>query len=213
VSQLRARLIAPLPAPTATRLNVPSTRRLTRAAQALRGGHWPVVPAGLLALLGAAYGGFEYARWQAAGGGGIKPPHSPSTIASDRRSAANRCERARGKLEADQQADIDAERRRSEEEERIAAARKAAAEAEERREQESARIAAAALEADGSSSACRWCSTKVAATTARLAGAALTHRRVLIASSQRLHKRERRRAHRTRWSDDGRFRGLAASGR
>jgi hypothetical protein len=107
-----------------------------------------VVAAGLLALLGAAYGGFEYARWQAAGRGGVLEAnlaHSPSTTAAQTDRAlletdANACA-ARSMRPRDRRKSIAAAE--------AEAARKAYAEAEERRkEQERAHIAAAALEAD-----------------------------------------------------------------
>jgi len=152
VSQLRTLLLTPVTAPTAKVLNLPLTRQLTRVARPLGGGRWPVIAAGLLALLAAAYAGFEYARWQAADRGrflAASLPRSPNT--TDRTQLEADAKPPRSDVDAARrQAELDAERRRSEEAERIAgaeeAARRANAEAEERRkEQERARIAAAVL--------------------------------------------------------------------
>src|SRR5262249_50930809 len=136
---------------------LPPTRRLARAAGSLGGGGWPGVAAGLFALLAAAYGGFEYARWQAPGGGGFleaRLPHSPDTTAAqaDRTRLDADAKGPRSDVDAARrQAELDAERRRREEAERIVdaeaeAARRANAEAEERRKQQGrARTAAAVL--------------------------------------------------------------------
>jgi hypothetical protein len=157
VSQLRTLLLTPVAAPTARVRNLPSTGRLTHAAGQRRSGQWRLVAAGFLALLAAAYGGFEYARWQAAGRGRFLEanlPHSPNTTLarSDGTQLGDDAIRQRSDVDASRrQAERDAERRRSEEAERVAAAaaetaRRATAEAEERRtEQERARIAAAVL--------------------------------------------------------------------
>jgi hypothetical protein len=155
VSQLRTLLLAPVAAGTATVPSVPPTRRLAHAARSLGSGRWPVVAAGLLALLAAAYGGFEYARWQAAGRGGFLEsslPRSPNATAADRTRLDTDAIGPRSDVDAARrQAELDAERQRREEAERIAAAeaeaaRRANAEAEERRkEQERARIAVAVL--------------------------------------------------------------------
>ena len=160
VSQLRTRLLAPVAAPAATGLIVPPTRRLTHAARSHGGGRWPVVAAGLLALLAAAYSGFEYARWQAVRRGGLLEaslPHSPNTTTaqSDRTELDTDAKRPCSDVAAARrQAELDAEHRRREEAERIAdaeaeTARRANAEAEERRkEHERARIADAVLGTD-----------------------------------------------------------------
>jgi tRNA A-37 threonylcarbamoyl transferase component Bud32 len=153
VSQLRTLLLAPVAAPAATGISMPPTRRLAHAARSLVGGRWPVVAAGLLALLAAAYGGFEYARWQA-GRGEARHPRPPHTIVAqtDRTQLDTDAKRPGSDVEAARrQAELDAVHRRREEAERIAdaeaeAARRANAETEERRkEQERARIAIAVL--------------------------------------------------------------------
>jgi hypothetical protein len=132
---------------------MPPTRRLAHAARSFVGGRWPVVAAGLLALLAAAYGGFEYARWQAGRGEARHPRPPHTTIAqTDRTQLDTDAKRPGSDVEAARrQAELDAVHRRREEAERIAdaeaeAARRANAEAEERRkEQERARTAIAVL--------------------------------------------------------------------
>jgi Protein kinase domain len=155
VSQLRTLLLTPVAAPTARVRSLPPTRRLSHTARLLFSRQWRVVAAGLLALFAAAYGGFEYAHWQAAGLGRLLEaslPHAPNTTAA--RSAGTQLDadakRPRSDVDAARrQAELDAERRRNEEAERVAAAeaeaaRRAAAEAEERRKEQE-RIAAAVL--------------------------------------------------------------------
>jgi hypothetical protein len=154
VSQLRTLLRTPLAASTATGLSLPPTRRLIHAARWLGGRQWAVVAAGLVALLAAAYGGFEYARWQAGRGGFHEANlgHSPTTGATqtDKTELDTDAKPPHSDLDAARrQAELDAERRRSQDAEPIAATEAEAArktEAEGRRkEQERARIDAAVL--------------------------------------------------------------------
>ncbi|MBO0741966.1 MAG: hypothetical protein J2P51_11135, partial [Hyphomicrobiaceae bacterium] len=155
VSQLRTLLLTPLAVATTTGLKLPPTQRLSRPARSLGGGQWPLVAAGLLALFAAAYGGFEYARWQASPGGSREASrgHPPNTTATQTEGGQLETDARPPRSDVDaawRQAERDAEVRRREEAERIAGAEaeaaKAKAEAEERRkEQEGARIGAAVL--------------------------------------------------------------------
>jgi Protein kinase domain len=90
---------------------------------------WPAIAAGLLALLGGAYGGIEYMRWQPAAPGA-------SNVGPQDLSRAAR-----------QQADLDAERRRQEEAEAVAK-RQAELAAERRRQEEAAAAAQRQAELD-----------------------------------------------------------------
>ena len=113
----------PMSGPTSTRKV--STLRPPPAARPRR---WPAVAAALLALLGGAYGGIEYMRWQPAGSG--------ASTAEAKRQAAD--------TEASRLAAADAARRQ--EEATAAAQRQAALDAEKRRQKEA--VAASQRQAD-----------------------------------------------------------------
>ncbi|HEY7084341.1 MAG TPA: serine/threonine-protein kinase [Hyphomicrobiaceae bacterium] len=138
VAQLRPMLLAPRsqpkrePEPLAKArkpTSLPQERKVSGLAPRPQPSRrrWPAIAAGLLALLGGAYGGIEYMRWQPAAPGGL---------------SVNPVDLSRA---ARQQADLDAERRRQDEAEAVAK-RQAEIEAERRRQDEAA--AAAQRQAD-----------------------------------------------------------------
>jgi serine/threonine protein kinase len=133
------------------------------AARPQPGRRWPAIAAGLLALLGGAYGGIEYMRWQPAapGASNVGPRdlsraarqqadldaerrHQDEATAAARRQAELDAERRRQDeaAGAQRQAELDAERRRQDE---AAAQRQAEIEAEEKRKQDAQIRSATAL--------------------------------------------------------------------
>src|SRR5499427_8945407 len=136
------------PRPPAGRLGPPSPTRRTAPPGAQRGAarRWPAIAAAILAILGGAYGGYEYTRWQ------------PTDAADAQRRAAQAKraeeERARQEAEAKRLAEAAAAQRRAEEErvrqeaeaKRLAdaAAAKKADEERARQEAEAKRLADAA---------------------------------------------------------------------
>ena len=152
----------PVSGPTSTRKV--STLRPPPAARPRR---WPAVAAALLALLGGAYGGVEYMRWQPAGSGAsiaeakrqaadteasrlaaadAARRQEEATAAAQRQAALDAEKRRQEEAAAasQRQADLDAERRRQETAEAAAASqRQAELEAEQRRKDEAERVAAA----------------------------------------------------------------------
>ena len=146
-----------------------STRKVStlRPPPAARPRRWPAVAAALLALLGGAYGGIEYMRWQPAGSGAsiAEAKRQAADTEASRQAAADTARRQEEAAAATQrqaaldaekrrqeeaaaasqrQADLDAERRRQETAEAAAASqRQADLEAEQRRKDEAARVAAA----------------------------------------------------------------------
>src|SRR5262249_59951166 len=101
---------------------------------------WPAVAAGLLALLGGAYAGLEYMRWQPTAPRATRVNSPPANVA------------------ARQQADLEAERHRPDEAAAVAR-RQAELEAEQRRQDEAAarrgRLEAARRRPDGAAPAAR----------------------------------------------------------
>ena len=93
---------------------------------------WPAVAAGLLAVLGGAYGGIEYMRWQPTAPG-VNRPSVTAPRQADRDAERGRQDEAAAL--AKRQAEIDAERRRQDE---AAAQRRAELEAERHRQDEAA---------------------------------------------------------------------------
>jgi hypothetical protein len=100
------------------------TRQVTAPHQPPTSRRWLAIGAASLAVLGGAYGGFEYARWQ--------PPGPGALTAEGNRLAAEAEARRRAAADAAlRQADLDVERRRQEEA-ATAAQRRADLEAERR---------------------------------------------------------------------------------
>ena len=178
VAQLRSMLFdaappvkrEPEPAKTRQPKSGPaSTRKVStlRPPPAARPRRWPAVAAALLALLGGAYGGIEYMRWQPAGSGASTAEakrqaaeteasrlaaadaarRQEEATAAAQRQAALDAEKRRQKEAAaasQRQADLDAERRQRDAAEAAAASqRQAELEAEQRRKDEAERVAAA----------------------------------------------------------------------
>ena len=110
---------------------------------------WPAIAAGVLALMGGAYGGIEYMRWQPAAPGA--PNVNPAELARAARQQADLDAERRRQDEAEavakRQAEIVAERRRQEEA-AAAAQRQTELEAERRRQDEAAAQREAELEAE-----------------------------------------------------------------
>ena len=100
-----------------------------------RARRWPAAAAALLAIVGGAYGGFEYMRWQ---------PAAPGVADAEikRKAADTEASRLAVADAARRQADLEAERRRQDE--AAAAARRQADLDAERRQQAAAEAAAAA---------------------------------------------------------------------
>jgi len=98
------------PRPPPARLGPPSPTRQTAPPGAQRGAarRWPAIAAAILAILGGAYGGYEYTRWQ------------PTDAADAQRRAAQAKraeeERARQEVEVKRMAEAAAAQRRAEEE-------------------------------------------------------------------------------------------------
>ena len=112
------------------------------------GRRWLAIAAGLLALLGGAYGGIEYMRWQPTAPG-VSKVNSADLSRAARQQADLDAERRRqeeAEAVARRQAEIDLERRRQDE--AAAAERQAELEAERRREDEAAAQRQAELEAE-----------------------------------------------------------------
>jgi serine/threonine protein kinase len=109
---------------------------------------WPAIAAGVLALLGGAYGGIEYMRWQPTAPGATNV-NRPGLSVTARQQADLEAERRRQDeaAVAKRQAEIDAERRRQDEA-AAAARRQAELEAERRRQDEAAAQRQAELEAE-----------------------------------------------------------------
>jgi serine/threonine protein kinase len=109
---------------------------------------WPAIAAGVLALLGGAYGGIEYMRWQPTAPGATNV-NRPGLSVTARQQADLDAERRRQDeaAVAKRQAEIDAERRRQDEA-AAAARRQAELEAERRRQDEAAAQRQAELEAE-----------------------------------------------------------------
>jgi serine/threonine protein kinase len=103
---------------------------------------WPAVAAGLLALLGGAYGGIEYIRWQPTAPGATRVSSPPANVAARQQAdlEAERHRRDEAAAATRRQAELDAEQRRQDE---AAAERQAAIEAERQRIAEEERVAAA----------------------------------------------------------------------
>ena len=140
VAQLRPMLLAQRPQPKREpeppakarkpTSRLPQERKVSGLAPRPRPSRrWPAIAAGLLALLGGAYGGIEYMRWQPTPPGGLR---------------ANPVDLSRA---ARQQADLDAERRRQDEAEAVAK-RQAEIAAERRRQDEAAAAAQRQAELD-----------------------------------------------------------------
>ena len=110
---------------------------------------WPAIAAGLLALLGGAYGGIEYMRWQptAPGASNVSPADLSRAARRQADLDAERRRQEEAEAVARRQAEIDAERRRQDEA-AAAAQRQADLEAERRREDEAAAQRQAELEAE-----------------------------------------------------------------
>jgi serine/threonine protein kinase len=107
------------------------SRRVTAPQQPSPSRRWLAIGAASLAVLGGAYGGFEYARWQ---------PSAPGASTAESNRLAAEAEARRKVADAAQrQADLDAEKRRQED--AAAAQRRADADAE-RRATEAAEAAA-----------------------------------------------------------------------
>ena len=190
----------PMSGPTSTR------KASTLRPPPARPRRWPAVAAALLALLGGAYGGIEYMRWQPAGSGAstAEAKRQAADTEASRLAAADAARRQEEATAAAQrQAALDAEKRRQEEaaaasqrkptEARSArpeleaeqrrkdeAERVAAADAARRDAEERARVATATLSADERATFVRQvqrCSRRAAATTALLMAAATAARR------------------------------------
>ena len=134
VAQLRPLLFGQTPPPKPVSERPPSTPRVTSAplqtrkvaaGSRPRSGRRLAIAAALLAVLGGAYGGFEFMRWQPAG---------PGTADSETKRLAAEAETRRQAAAdaAQRQANVDAERRRHEE--AMAAQRQADLDAERRRQ-------------------------------------------------------------------------------
>ena len=124
---------------------------------------WPATAAAVLALLGGAYGGFEYMRWQpgAAGVTNVEAKRQAAEAEAQRQAAADTARRqanvdaerrlqdeaaAAAAAAAQRLADLDADRRRQEAAD--ASQRQADIEAAQRRRDEIERVEAARLRAD-----------------------------------------------------------------
>ena len=125
----------------------PKASVLAPRPQPARG--WTAVAAGLLALLGGAYGGIEFMRWQPAAPGAMHV-NRPAASAAPRQQADLDADRRRqdeaaaaARRHAELEAELEAERQRIAEEERVIGA-----EAARRKEEERARVASATLNAD-----------------------------------------------------------------
>jgi serine/threonine protein kinase len=114
-----------------------------------RGRRWPAIAAGLLALLGGAYGGIEYMRWQpsAPGVSNVDPAELSRAARQQADLDAERRRQDEAAAVARRQAELDAQRRRQEEA-AAAAQRQAELDAERRREDEAAAQRQAELEAE-----------------------------------------------------------------
>ena len=146
---------------------------------------WLAMAAALVALVGGAYGGLEYARWQPAGKGTVvaEAARQSAAEADSRANAATDADRRRAELDAERlrteaeasrrQAEAEAERRRDEETQRAAAQQEAARKAEAQRRRSRRRTSACGSQRPRSmrtsvrhsSSACRRCSARAVATT------------------------------------------------
>ena len=134
------------PEPSKARRPVSGPVSQTRKVSALleqpprRTRKWPAVAAAALAIVGGAYGGYEYMRWQPPGSAvltaEVKRPAQPAETDESLRAAADATRR---------QADVDLERRRKDEA-TAAAQRQAELDADRRRQDEAA--AAARRQAD-----------------------------------------------------------------
>jgi hypothetical protein len=141
-----------------TGLSVQERKVLELAPRPALPQRWPVVAAGLLALLGGAYGGIEYMRWQPTDAVSTQINLPASGVAQadfdgqrGRQEDASALARGQAELEAERrrqdeasaaanrQAELEAERRRQEE---AAAQRRSELEAERQREAEEERVAA-----------------------------------------------------------------------
>jgi hypothetical protein len=133
----------------------PSQPARTRHAESRSTRRWPVIAAAMLAVLGGAYGGYEYTHWL--------PTGRSDPEAEARRRAAEAAARQQAELEAERrrkeeaeaaakrQAELEADRRRKEEVEEAAKRRQAELDAERRRKEEAeeaARRRQAELEAE-----------------------------------------------------------------
>jgi serine/threonine protein kinase len=110
---------------------------------------WPAIAAGLLALLGGAYGGIEYMRWQptAPGASSVTPPDLSRAARQQADLDAERRRQEEAEAVAKRQAELEAERRRQDEA-AAAAERQAELDAERRRQDEAAAQRQAELEAE-----------------------------------------------------------------
>ena len=129
------------PEPSKARRPVSGPVSQTRKVSALleqpprRTRKWPAVAAAALAIVGGAYGGYEYMRWQPPGSAvltaEVKRPAQPAETDESLRAAADATRR---------QADVDLDRRRQDEA-RAAAQRQAELDADRRRQDEAATAA------------------------------------------------------------------------
>ena len=162
VAQLRPMLLGgtsqakrePEPATKAREaMSAPPQTRKVAPPRPSRTGRWLVTAAAILALLGGAYGGVEFMRWQPGGPGTADAEVKRQAAETEarrkvadaaQRQAALDAERRRqdeAAAIAQRQTDLDAERRRNEAAE--ASQRQANIEAEQRRRDETERVAAA----------------------------------------------------------------------
>jgi serine/threonine protein kinase len=154
VAQLRAMLLGEKPQerrepepvakarrPTSRPPQSPKLSGLAPRPQPAR--RWPAVAAGLLALLGGAYGGIEYMRWQPTAPGATRV-NSPAPNVAARQQADLEERHRQDEAAARRQAELDAEQRRQDE----AAAERAELDAERRRQDEAAAAARRQAELD-----------------------------------------------------------------
>jgi serine/threonine protein kinase len=134
--------------PVSTPLSQPRKASALAAQPSRPVRRWPAAAAALLAIVGGAYGGYEFMRWQPSGTGTInvavkrQTPDADSSAqaAADavRREADIDAERHRqedARAETQRQADLDAAERRRKEEAETAARRQAEIDAERRRQE------------------------------------------------------------------------------
>jgi serine/threonine protein kinase len=160
VAQLRPMLLAATPQAKREPEPLAKTRKPTsRAGQERKvfglaprpqpARRWPAIAAGVLALLGGAYGGIEYMRWQptAPSATNVNRPGVSVTARQQADLDAERRRQDEAAAVAKRQAEIDAERRRQDAA-AAAAQRQAELEAERRRQDEAAAQRQAELEAE-----------------------------------------------------------------